>query len=171
MNWIGTRRAVFFLIALACAGMMGFALYLEHYKYLPPCPLCMLQRAAVIGTGAVALLAALHDPAGRLGGRIYGVLAAVPALLGVAVAGRHVYIQSQPVGSFGSCGTTLQHMLDTMPLLATLKRVLLTSGECAIVDWSLFGISLPGWVLIGCIGLALAALWAGFFARRPGGRA
>ena len=42
------RRAVNFAGFLACAGMMGFALYAQHILLLEPCPLCVLQRVAVI---------------------------------------------------------------------------------------------------------------------------
>ncbi|MBI1966112.1 MAG: disulfide bond formation protein B, partial [Betaproteobacteria bacterium] len=31
---------------LACAGLIGFALYLQYFEYQEPCPLCMLQRVA-----------------------------------------------------------------------------------------------------------------------------
>ena len=51
MNWLLTRRAGFFAIALACAGMMAFALYLQYYKDLNPCPRCMCQRVFVGGVG------------------------------------------------------------------------------------------------------------------------
>ena len=39
---------------------MGFALYSQHVLLLDPCPLCVLQRVAVIGLGVVFLIAALH---------------------------------------------------------------------------------------------------------------
>ena len=33
---------------LACAGMMGFALYAQYVLLLDPCPLCVFQRIATI---------------------------------------------------------------------------------------------------------------------------
>ena len=47
---------------LACAGMMSYALYAQHGLGLEPCPLCVFQRVAVIASGLVFLLAALHGP-------------------------------------------------------------------------------------------------------------
>ena len=47
---------------LACAGMMGFALYAQYGLMLEPCPLCVFQRIATISLGLVFLVAALHNP-------------------------------------------------------------------------------------------------------------
>ena len=55
-----------FLGAMACAGLMAYALYAQHVLGLKPCPLCIFQRVAVIALGLVFLLAAVHGP-GRPG--------------------------------------------------------------------------------------------------------
>jgi len=55
-----TRRYANLAGLLACAAMMGFALYAEHVLMLEPCPLCVFQRVATIGLGAVFLLACLQ---------------------------------------------------------------------------------------------------------------
>jgi disulfide bond formation protein DsbB len=39
-------------------------------------------------------------------------------------------------------------MLDTLPLLETLRQVFYGAGECAEVMWTFLGISIPGWALI-----------------------
>ena len=54
---------------LACAGMMGFALYAQYVLILEPCPLCVFQRIATISLGIVFLLAAGQNP-GRVGARV-----------------------------------------------------------------------------------------------------
>jgi disulfide bond formation protein DsbB len=36
------------------------------------------------------------------------------------------------------------------------------SGDCAEVDWSFVGLSMPAWVLIMFVGLAFAGLIIGF---------
>ena len=53
-----SRRAINLAGAAACAGMMGFALYVQHGLGLEPCPLCVLQRIATISLGLVFLVAA-----------------------------------------------------------------------------------------------------------------
>lgn len=160
------RRTGYFAIFLACAGMMAFALFLQHYRYLNPCPLCIFQRVCVITVGGVALLAGLHNPKSTLGIRVYSALSTLAALAGLAIAARHAYIQTLPPSEVPTCGPGLNFMLDSMPFTQVLQKVLFGSGECALVDWSLLGISLPAWVAIACAGLALACYWLGFKAKR-----
>ncbi|PHV13287.1 disulfide bond formation protein B [Chitinimonas sp. BJB300] len=160
------RRVGYLAVFLACAGMMVFALYQQYYNYLNPCPMCIFQRVCVIAVGMVALLAAVHNPKSALGARIYGVLSTVAALAGFGIAARHAYIQTLPPSEVPACGPGLNFMLDSMPFADVLQRVLLGTGECAMVDWSLFGLSMPGWVAIACAGLAAACAFLGFKARR-----
>ena len=71
-------RLRFLLGFLACAGLIGFALYTQHYQYLNPCPLCIFQRIAFGVLGVVFLLGALFAPREQ-GGRIaWGVVALIP---------------------------------------------------------------------------------------------
>jgi disulfide bond formation protein DsbB len=58
-------------------------------------------------------------------------------------------------------------MLEAFPLADLLQAMLVGTGNCAAVDWSLFGISIAGWVLIAVAGLAALAV-AQFRAARPG---
>jgi disulfide bond formation protein DsbB len=157
------RRAVNAAGFLACLAMLAYAFfYAEKVLGLEPCPLCMFQRVGVAILGTVFLLAALHHPRGRAGARAYAVLLPTAALIPAYVAGRHVYIQSLQAGSVPSCGATLEYMLEVFPLLEVVKRVLTGGGECAVVDWSFLGLSMPAWVLISVVVLATvgaAANW------------
>ena len=42
------------LIALSGIGMLAFGLYLQHVVGLNPCPMCIVQRYALIGVVLVA---------------------------------------------------------------------------------------------------------------------
>ena len=141
-----------------CAGLMAYALYAQYRLFLDPCPLCVLQRIAVIGLGTVFLLAALHHP-GRTGGRIYAVLLGLIAAAGAGVAGWHIYLQSLPASEVPSCGPGFDYIMDAMPLGDALKLIFQGSGECAETLWSFLGLSMPTWVLIAFIGLGAAAVW------------
>ena len=153
---------------LACAGMMLYALYAQYFLELAPCPLCVFQRIAVIGMGMVFLLAALHHP-GRTGSILYALLLLFPAGGGMFVAGRHVWLQNLPPDQVPACGPGLDFMLDSFPLAEVLQMVFSGSGECAEVDWSLFGLSMPAWVLIAIVGMTLYGLFANLVrARLPG---
>jgi protein dithiol:quinone oxidoreductase len=151
------RRTLNLIGFAACAALMGYALYSQHVGGLQPCPLCVFQRVALIALGVVLLAAGLHDP-GRRGARVYGVLAGLSALAGVVVAGRHVWLQNLPPEAVPSCGPGLDYLLDTFPLGEALKQVFSGSGECAQVDWTFLGLSMPAWVLIWFVGLGAAAV-------------
>ena len=153
-----SRRMLNFAGFAVCCGLMGFALYAQHILLLDPCPLCVLQRVAVISIGIVLLVAALHNPSGA-GRLVYTVLLGLVALAGAGVAGWHARLQRLPADEVPACGPGLDYMLDTFPLGETLKMVFTGSGECADIVWEFLGISMPGWVLIWMIGLGGAAVW------------
>src|SRR5690606_37634287 len=139
---------------LACAALIGYALYAEHVLGLAPCPLCIFQRVAVIAIGVIFLIATVHGP-GRIAGRIYGALIALAALAGIGIAARHIWIQAQPPGTVAACSADLDYMLEIMPLNEVLAKVFTGSGECGTVDWTLLGLSMPWWDAISLAVLAI----------------
>lgn len=151
------RRTVNFGAFAICAGLMAYALYLQHGIGLEPCPLCVFQRLAVIGLGAVFLVAALHNP-GPTGARVYGLFVGLMALFGIGMAGRHVWLQHLPAEDVPACGPGLEYMLEEMPLAQVLTKVFSGSGECADVDWAFLGLSMPTWVLIWFVILGVAGI-------------
>lgn len=159
MDWLLNPRIANGFGALACAGLMGFALFAQYGLKLEPCPLCILQRVAVTSLGIVFFVASLHGP-GWAGRAIYGLLAVAAAGAGAGVAGRQVWLQGLPPDKVPACGPGLDFMLDTFGLGEVLEMVLSGSGECAEVAWSFLGLSMPMWVLVWCVGLGLWALWA-----------
>jgi len=136
---------------------MAYALYLQHVQGLEPCPLCIFQRVAVIAMGAIFLIAGLHAPAGATA-RAYGLLALLAAVGGATVAGRHAYLQQLPPDQVPACGPGLDYILEVFPLSEALTLVFQGSGECADVQWSFLGLSMPAWVLVWCIGLGVWAV-------------
>ena len=151
------RRIAYLLGALVCAALMGWALWLQYGLGLDPCPLCIFQRVAVIATGIVFLVAAIHNP-GRSGAAFYAVLTFVTAGIGAALAAWHVWIQGQPKGSVPSCGMGLDYMLDTMPLSDVIARVLKGSGECAEQAWVFLGLAIPSWTFVFFVAMIAAAI-------------
>ena len=131
-------------MTLACAGMVSYAIYVQHVDFIDPCPLCVFQRMVYMWLGAVALVAFIHNP-GNIGRWIYGGLITAGGLVGAGIAGRHVWLQSLPPDQVPDCGMGLNYMLETMPLGQVLSEVLYGSGECAEVYWTFLGLSLPGW--------------------------
>ena len=80
------------LVFLMCAGLLGYAYWLQFREFLDPCPLCIFQRLAFVGIGIAALIGVLHNPR-PFGRKVYAGLTTLAAALGVAVAGRQIWIQ------------------------------------------------------------------------------
>lgn len=158
MPYLPSPRLTYLGLFLFTVVAMLFALWLQHYQHLEPCPLCIFQRVAMMATGAVALLAFLHGPA-RTGRRVYAGLTLLAVAGGVTVAGRHVWLQHLPPDQVPACGPGLDYWLDTFPLHEVMSKVFKGSGECAVVDWTFLGVSLPEWTLATFLGLAAVALW------------
>jgi len=150
-------RTLSFIGFLACAALIAAALYFQYVENLEPCPLCIFQRVAFMALGVVFLIAALHNP-DALFKKIYALLAIICGITGIAIAGRHVWLQNLPEDQVPECGPGLEFMLETFPFRQVLETVLKGSGECADVLWTLFGISMPGWSLIWLIMLTLLSI-------------
>lgn len=145
-------RPLFFLAFVGCLLLMAVALYLEHVVGLEPCPMCIVQRVCVIAFGLVFLVAALHGP-GRLGERLYALLALLFALLGAATAGRQIWLQSVPADQLEACLPSLEFMMQALPMQDIVRLVFQGTADCAEVNWTLFGLSIPEWSLFGFIGM------------------
>jgi disulfide bond formation protein DsbB len=153
------RRSGNALGFLACAGLMGYALYAQYGLGLAPCPLCIFQRIATIATGLLFLVATLHNPRTTTGARVYGTLIGLAALCGVLVSARHIWIQAQPPGTVAACGADLDYLLEIMPVTQVVTKVLTGSGECGTIDWRFLGLSMPWWVAISLSALGAWALF------------
>ena len=92
--------------------------------------------------------------------RAYTVVGVVAAAIGAGIAGRHVYIQNLPADQVPSCGPGLDYIMDAFPLMDALEMVFTGSGECAEVNWSFLGLSMPAWVLLWFIALAGLMIFA-----------
>lgn len=147
------------ILFLASVIGMSFALYLEHVQGLNPCPLCVFQRVGLIALGFFSLLGFLHNPRSTLTKRIYSFLASVGIVWSLGVAARHVWLQNLPPDQVPSCGPGLDYLVEALPLKSVLQQVLSGSGECATIDWTFLGQSLPVWSLLFFAVLTLLSLW------------
>lgn len=148
-NWLGF---------LACAVALGLAFYSQYVLELQPCHLCIFQRVTVAAMGVAFLLAALHS-SGRLRGAIYAGLISMTGLATLVTSGRHVWIQMQPAGSIPSCGADLDFMLELFPVTEVIMKVFKASGECAKVDFTLLGLSMPAWVFVFALVVTIGGVW------------
>ncbi len=153
-----TRRRIYLLGFLACAGLIAFALYLQHQLGEDPCALCIFQRVAVVALGIIFLIAGLHNPGAR-GNRAYASLALVATLAGGGIAARHVWLQNLPKDQVPECGPGLSYLMETQPWLRVFQNVLQGSGECAEVGWTFLRLSIPEWTMICFVLFAIIVIF------------
>jgi len=150
-------RAAYLLGFVASFALVGIGLYIQVKDNLEPCPLCIFQRIAFMVTGALFLLAALHNAKG-LWARVYGVLQFVAAATGVGIALRHIWIQNHADEVMAECGAGVAYLFENFPLRKFLQLVFKGTGECSSVDWTLFGLTIPQLSLVAFVGLAIYAV-------------
>jgi len=151
-------------VALGCVGLLLFGLYLQHAIGLEPCPMCIVQRYALL---AVVIMAALSAWAqGRT--RIIGVfLMLLMAGFGAFVAARQSWLQWYPP-EVSSCGRDFYGMIEAFPLQRVIPMMFRGSGDCSKVDWTFLGGSIANWSFLCFSGIALLStglLWHGWRAR------
>jgi disulfide bond formation protein DsbB len=96
----------------------------------------------------------------------YGGLAALAAGAGAGVAARHVWLQNLPADQAPACGPTLDYLMEVLPFTEVVTTILKGDGNCAVIDWSLLGLSLPGWSFVAFAGLFVLAIAAPLIARK-----
>jgi disulfide bond formation protein DsbB len=153
IDWyFGAPRRALGLICLACVLMLAFGLYLQHVVGLEPCPMCIVQRYALVLVAIFTGLAAIfRSRAPQVTG---GVLALVSAVGGAYTAASQSWLQWYPP-EVVSCGRDLYGMIETFPLKRALPMIFRGGGDCSKVDWSLFGLSLANWSFIAFAVLSL----------------
>ncbi|MDP5210134.1 MULTISPECIES: disulfide bond formation protein B [unclassified Microbulbifer] len=157
-------RITFLLVFLFVIFLLGCAFYLEYARGLEPCKLCITQRVMLLGVGLVSLIAFLHNP-DTIGRRVYGLLVSIWAVGGLYFAGRQLWLQSLPEDQVPACGPGISYMLDAFPATDVFRALLTGDGNCAEVQWTMMGLSIPGWSALGFAGLILFGGWQAF--RKP----
>ena len=166
-DWLfAAPRRTLGLVFLACAGMLAFALYLQHVVGLEPCPMCIVQRYALILVGLIAGISALLP---RRGAWITGsVLGLAAAGFGAFVAARQSWLQWNPP-EIVSCGRDFYGMIETFPLKRAIPMIFRGSGDCTKIDWTFLGGSIANWSFIWFVFFALVGLVLLARQRRRGG--
>ena len=145
-------RRAFATVALVCAAMLAFGMYLQHVVGLEPCPMCIVQRYALV---LIAVCVALTGASGRKGLQITGsVVLLVLALAGAYVAARQSWLQWYPP-EVVTCGRDLYGMIETFPLKRALPMIFRGGGDCSKVDWTFLGGTIANWSFVCFCALAL----------------
>ena len=153
-----TPRLMFLLAFAGCSLLMLIALYFQHGLGLEPCPLCYVQRGEVMLFGVVALLGTLHNPR-SWGRRVYAALMLLVAGMGIATAGRQIWLQHLPKDQLPECLPPLEFMLEAFPLQDGLMKMLYGSSDCAERGRTLLGLNIAEMSLISFCLMLGWSLW------------
>ncbi len=146
-----THKQLLLTCAASCAGVLGYALYLQHVRGLAPCPLCVMQRYAFLAVMVGCLVAAFSKY--RVFGAAYGLLA---ALAGAGIASYHLWIKAHPNTS---CGIDpLETALNKIWPAQWLPSVFNADGLCSAIHDPILGLSIPQWSLLWFVALAIACI-------------
>jgi protein dithiol:quinone oxidoreductase len=151
-----TTGHVFGMLCAVCFGLLGFGLYLQHGVGLEPCPMCIMQRYALLGVGLLCFVAALHRPH-RMATRIYGLGVVVLSGTGASIAARQSWLQWNPP-AFAECGPDLPFLLGRFPLNEALPLIFKGTGDCSVIDWTFLGLSIANWSFLNFAWIFLVGL-------------
>ena len=144
---LSSHRARYFFGFIAIVLLLAGSLYLEYFKGVMPCPLCILQRIDMIVLGILFLIGAAF----RLrscGQIILSSLTGLISLAGIAFAGRQVWLQHHPIDNNADCGVSLSYLMHALPMDQVVTKVLSGTAECAQTGWQFISLSLAEWSLI-----------------------
>lgn len=161
-RWWG-RRTAYLLGFILSFGIVALALVIQVQNQLEPCPLCISQRMIFMGLGLLFLIHAFV-PAHCWTQRVLLGLEVLTALGGAGVAIRHWWLQAHKQDIIDDCGVGFDYMFENFPLKKALTLVFRGTGDCAAIEWTLLGLTLPQLGLISFLLLAGYALWV-FFGR------
>ena len=151
-------RAVLAALAVLCISLLAFGMYLQHVVGLEPCPMCIVQRYAMVLVALVALVGAAL-PSQRVAAGLAAVGVVLMAGFGAFVAARQSFLQWYPPQE-ASCGRDFYGMIETFPLQRVVPMIFKGSGDCAAIDWTFLTLTIANWsflnfCLVAVVGLAL----------------
>ena len=170
LDWFESApRRVLAAIAGICIALLVFGLVLQHVVGLEPCPMCIVQRYAMLFVALAAAIAAAFK------GRAVVVAGGVGVLLfagfGAFTAARQSWLQWNPP-EVASCGRDFYGMIETFPLQRAIPMIFKGSGDCTKVDWTFLGLSIANWSFLWFCLFGVAAVlliahqWRGRAAQR-----
>jgi len=148
-------RGVLALICLGSVAMLAFGLYLQHVVGLEPCPMCIVQRYALLLVALIAGLTALSS--GRAVLMLGSGLLLLTSGFGAFVAARQSWLQWFPP-EVASCGRDFYGMIETFPLQRVIPMIFKGSGDCSVIDWTFLGLSIANWSFVSFITISLMAV-------------
>jgi disulfide bond formation protein DsbB len=144
------------LVAVASLVMLAFGIfYLQNHLGLEPCPMCIVQRYALIGVIVWCVLGASANAPKR--SVLMSWLVLLTAGFGAFVAARQTWLQWYPP-EVVSCGRDFYGMIENFPLQRALPMIFKGSGDCTKIDWTFLGGSIANWSFLVFTGIFVLML-------------
>ncbi len=151
-------KAGYLIGFVSCLLIVALALVIQTQYNLEPCPLCISQRIIFMSLGVLFLIAAFIPPKTMLS-KLFTALQLLTAIGGAGVAIRHWYLQANKESMIADCGVGFDYMFENFPLEKALKLVFRGTGDCAAIDWTFLGLTLPQLGLICFVVFAVYAIY------------
>ena len=151
-------RTILGLMAVFCFGLLATVWFLQYGPdKQQPCPLCVLQRYAMILIGITALIGAIHPRIGyALGTALFAVGGLAMAIWQVLKGAEMLSCKTDPIGIF----------VNGLPTANWWPEYFFATGGCAD-KYSVLGLPVPVWSLICFFLLMVVTLVAIIKMRRP----
>lgn len=134
--------------------VLSASFYFQYVQGLQPCPLCLMQRLCVflllLPTGLCLILRKTT---------YLNVIQFFVSCSGLYFSLRQLWLQSLPEGLAPSCMPSLEVLIQYFSWQTVAHALFLGSGDCAEVNWHLFGISMPAWSGLYFLLMACASLY------------
>jgi protein dithiol:quinone oxidoreductase len=152
LRLLRNERLVLAAVSLICVGLLSFGMYLQYVVGVEPCPMCIVQRYAMILLAVVGALGAVFSSRW-----IAGLLAVLVSSGGAFVAARQSWLQWYPP-EIATCGRDFYGMIESFPLSRAIPMIFRGSGDCTQVDWTFLGGSIANWSFVCFVGMGLLTL-------------
>jgi len=137
--------------------MLAFGIvYLQNHLGLEPCPMCIVQRYALIAVIVWCVLGV--SPNAPVRTLVMTWLIALTAGFGAFVAARQSWLQWYPP-EVVSCGRDFYGMIENFPLQRAVPMIFKGSGDCTKIDWTFLGGSIANWSFVVFMGIFVLMLF------------
>lgn len=156
LDWFTTApRRILALMCLACIALLAFGLYLQHVVGLEPCPMCIVQRYALVLVAIFSGVASARSQKTWIFS--WSLLALLASAFGAFTAARQSWLQWYPP-EFAMCGRDFYGMIESYSISRAIPMIFRGSGDCAAIDWTFLGGSIANWSFLCFVGFAVLLL-------------
>jgi len=159
-TWPATRWP-WFIVATSALILESVALYFQYGMGLEPCIMCIYQRVAVFGI-LLSSLPALSVPQSNIARMISITGLLVACIWGLLIALEHVAMQNPDNFLLALSCDVYPNFPDWLQLHTLMPSLFEPRGTCGDIDWSLFGYSMPQWMvfIFSCYTVCITAVIA-----------